>query len=73
MSALPGRRSIDSIAMLNDAITAEGHGGTAFDYLFLAMAHHKLGRTDEARMWLENGEADRRTRQSASSGSVFFR
>jgi tetratricopeptide (TPR) repeat protein len=28
-------------------------GGTAFDFFFLAMAHWKLGATDEARKWYD--------------------
>lgn len=45
-------RSNDAIACLNEAIPLEGHGGNAFDYVFLVMAHYKLGRTDEARAWM---------------------
>jgi serine/threonine protein kinase/Tfp pilus assembly protein PilF/WD40 repeat protein len=33
------------------------HGGTAFDYFFLAMAHRKLGHADEARLWYDRGLA----------------
>jgi serine/threonine-protein kinase len=29
------------------------HGGDGFDWLFLAMASHRLGKADEAAMWLD--------------------
>lgn len=34
-------------------IEQHGAGGTAWDWLFLAMCHHQLGNTDEARQWFE--------------------
>jgi tetratricopeptide (TPR) repeat protein len=41
--------SIDALAR-----SAELHkGGDGFDWFFLAMAHHKLGHSDEARKWYE--------------------
>ncbi len=36
---------------------ANPSGGSAFDWLFLAMAHQRLGRNDEARRWLERAGA----------------
>jgi tetratricopeptide (TPR) repeat protein len=30
-----------------------GDDGTVWDWLFLAMAHHQLGKTEEARKWLD--------------------
>ena len=32
-------------------------GGDAFDWLFLSMAHHRLGHRDEARKWLDKAIA----------------
>ena len=42
-----------AVQRLGDAITAHGKDGTAGDWLFLAMAHHRLGQPDEARRWLD--------------------
>jgi tetratricopeptide (TPR) repeat protein len=49
-------------------------GGNAFDWLFLAMAHHRLGHAVEARQWLDKAVAaiDRATQappDGSSSGS----
>jgi WD40 repeat protein/Flp pilus assembly protein TadD len=45
----------ESVRVLNESIQLHGKGGTALDYLFLAMAHHKLDQPDEARAWLDKG------------------
>jgi tetratricopeptide (TPR) repeat protein len=52
-----------AIQRLNEAVTMHGGGGTPSDLLFLAMAHQRLGRTEEARQaldravrWLEQAE-----------------
>jgi tetratricopeptide (TPR) repeat protein len=42
-----------AIRKLQQAMEAHPKGGTAFDFLFLAMAHQHLGHTPEARRWLE--------------------
>jgi WD40 repeat protein len=42
-----------AIQRLNEAIQAEGKGGTVRDWLFLAMAHQRLGHADEAKKWLD--------------------
>jgi WD40 repeat protein/tRNA A-37 threonylcarbamoyl transferase component Bud32 len=39
------------------AVAVHGQGGTAFDWLFLAMAHHHLGHAAEARTWLDRAAA----------------
>jgi Flp pilus assembly protein TadD len=41
-----------AIQRLNEAVQAQGQGGTAWDWLFLAMAHQRLGHADEAKQWL---------------------
>jgi Flp pilus assembly protein TadD len=41
-----------SIQRLNEAIQVHGKGGSAYDWLFLAMAHQRLGKAEEARKWL---------------------
>jgi tetratricopeptide (TPR) repeat protein len=35
----------EAIRTLDQAVALHGHGGTPFDWLFLAMAHHRLGQT----------------------------
>jgi WD40 repeat protein/tetratricopeptide (TPR) repeat protein len=42
-----------AIQRLNEAIQLHGEGGTVIDWLFLAMAHHRQGKQDEARKWLD--------------------
>jgi WD40 repeat protein/tetratricopeptide (TPR) repeat protein/tRNA A-37 threonylcarbamoyl transferase component Bud32 len=41
-----------AIQYCEEAIKAHGGGGLPFDWLILAMAHHRLGHTQEARQWL---------------------
>jgi tetratricopeptide (TPR) repeat protein len=43
----------DAVAELKTAIKLNESGGTPNDFLFLAMAHHRLGKSDEARTWLD--------------------
>jgi WD40 repeat protein/Flp pilus assembly protein TadD len=45
----------ESVRALSESIQIQGKGGTTVDYLFLAMAHHKLNQPVEARTWLEKG------------------
>jgi WD40 repeat protein/serine/threonine protein kinase/tetratricopeptide (TPR) repeat protein len=42
----------DSLRTYDDACAAHGKGGNACNWFFMAMSHHRLGRTDEARRWL---------------------
>src|SRR5262249_7327501 len=48
----------DAVAELNEAIKLNNKGGTAADFLFLAMAHHRLGQADEARQWLDRAKQE---------------
>jgi tetratricopeptide (TPR) repeat protein len=41
-----------AIEMLNQSMIAHGDGGTPQDWIFLAMAHHRLGQGDHASQWL---------------------
>jgi len=41
-----------AIETLNKGILAHGDGGIPQDWVFLAMAHHRLGQRDEASQWL---------------------
>jgi WD40 repeat protein/serine/threonine protein kinase len=47
----------EAIGSLTDSCAAHGKGGNAYDWLFLAMAHHQLERPDEARKWLTRATA----------------
>jgi hypothetical protein len=38
-------------------VALHGAGGTAYDAVFLAMAHHRLGHPAEAREWLRRAGA----------------
>nr|WP_315850942.1 tetratricopeptide repeat protein [Planctomyces sp. SH-PL62] len=62
-----GRYS-DAVRRLEESMAAEGRGGTPFDWLFLAMAHHRLGHAEEARSWLDRSV--RGIEQSADSRDV---
>jgi tetratricopeptide (TPR) repeat protein len=42
-----------AVQRLQEAIKAEGKEGTAWDWLFLAMAYQRLGKAEEARSWLD--------------------
>jgi WD40 repeat protein/tRNA A-37 threonylcarbamoyl transferase component Bud32/tetratricopeptide (TPR) repeat protein len=52
-----------AVKRLREAIQIHGKGGTAGDWVFLAMAHHRLGHGEMARKWLDRavGEIDRLT------------
>ncbi len=50
-------RFADAVRQLERAVDAQGAGGTAYDALFLAMAHRRLGHGEEARRWLRRGGA----------------
>ncbi|MFO0907398.1 MAG: tetratricopeptide repeat protein [Isosphaeraceae bacterium] len=43
----------EAIRQLDRAIQVHGAGGTQYDALFLAMTHHRLGHSDEARRWYD--------------------
>jgi tetratricopeptide (TPR) repeat protein len=45
----------EAIRQLERSVAMHGAGGTPYDALFLAMAHQRLGRRDEARQWLARG------------------
>jgi hypothetical protein len=53
----------EAIAAFQESIRVNGHGGNAFDWLFLAMAHDRLGHSKEAtaalataRDWIAHGD-----------------
>src|SRR5262249_11805126 len=53
----------EAIQRLNTSITAQNDDGVFGDWLFLAMAHHRLGHAAEARNWLDKtiqGEAKKK-------------
>ena len=43
----------DAVKRLEQAIASRDKVGIVHDFLFLAMAHQRLGHGDEARKWLE--------------------
>jgi tetratricopeptide (TPR) repeat protein len=43
----------DAVRRLEEAIKLRGKGGVPQDWLFLAMAHHRLGHAAQARKWLD--------------------
>jgi Flp pilus assembly protein TadD len=65
-------RHQDAVKVLAETIEAHGRGGTAHDWLFLAMAHHALGRTDDARLWFHKAAQwiDQAVEQQASGSPV---
>lgn len=46
-----------AIQRLNEAIRVQGKDGAPIDWIFLAMAHHKLGKKAEAGKWLAKAAA----------------
>src|SRR5262249_32601590 len=43
----------EAVKELNESIPLNGTGGTAIDFLFFAMAHHRLGKSHDARSWFD--------------------
>jgi uncharacterized protein HemY len=43
----------EAVRQVNTAIKLRGDVDTPLDWLFLAMAHHRLGHTEEAKKWLD--------------------
>jgi tetratricopeptide (TPR) repeat protein len=43
----------EAVDELNESIKLNDKGGSAFDFVVLAMAHYRLGQTEEARRWLD--------------------
>jgi hypothetical protein len=43
----------DAVRRIEEAIKRQGKGGAPQDWLFLAMAHHRLGHAPQARKWLD--------------------
>jgi tetratricopeptide (TPR) repeat protein len=46
----------DAVQRLNEAIAARGQGGVVDDWLFLALAHHRLNQSAEAQKWREKAD-----------------
>jgi WD40 repeat protein/Flp pilus assembly protein TadD len=54
-------RWAEAVEQLHKAMELHGQDGIAWDWLFLAMAHHRLGQDKEARSWMDkvvNGPGD---------------
>jgi WD40 repeat protein/Flp pilus assembly protein TadD len=58
----------EAVAKLNKAASAWKGEGSAWDWLFLAMAHHRLGDTEQARRHLD--KAVRRIDRATEAGSA---
>jgi hypothetical protein len=43
----------EAVRRLDESMQTRGDGGDARGFAFLAMAHHRLGRRDEAKRWLD--------------------
>jgi hypothetical protein len=43
----------EAITRLDESVKVSGGAGAPQDWVFLAMAHHKKGKADDARRWLE--------------------
>jgi len=43
----------DAVEQLEEAVADHWKGGTAWDWFFLAMAHHEIGNTSDAQEWLD--------------------
>ena len=56
----------EAVRQLERSVEVHGAGGTPYDALFLAMAHHQLGHADEARRWLRLGTVRRSHRHARS-------
>src|SRR5262249_39268432 len=59
------RRYNEAVRRLDEAVQAHGRGGIPEDWLFLAMAYHRLEKTAEARRWME--KAARRVDENANA------
>jgi tetratricopeptide (TPR) repeat protein len=46
-------RSEEAVRRLGEALQAHGQGGVVEDWLFLALAHQRLGHGADARQWLD--------------------
>jgi tetratricopeptide (TPR) repeat protein len=46
-------RFADAVRRIEEGIKIQGKGGVPQDWLFLAMAHHRLGHAPQARKWLD--------------------
>jgi WD40 repeat protein/tetratricopeptide (TPR) repeat protein/predicted Ser/Thr protein kinase len=51
-------RTEEAITKLQDAVSLHGKGGTAEQFFFLALAHHRLGHASEAQRWLRQARED---------------
>jgi WD40 repeat protein/serine/threonine protein kinase len=68
----------DALDWLNHAVKIHGKGGTASDFLFLAMAQHQLKNSGEANYWLERTgswleELERTRRDDPGNYYAWFR
>ncbi len=68
-------RFVVAVERLNEATEDQSQLGTinnAYNWLFLALAHHRLGHADDAREWLDKavGRIDQLTREDLGTADV---
>jgi WD40 repeat protein/serine/threonine protein kinase/tetratricopeptide (TPR) repeat protein len=65
-------RFAEAVPPLKEAIRLHSREGVVSDWLFLAMAYHRLGQADEARPWLHKAveELDRRQQAKGTSDAA---
>jgi WD40 repeat protein/tetratricopeptide (TPR) repeat protein len=67
------KRERDALGHLHEGMKLQGNGGTAMDWLFLAIANQQLGQTAEAQTWLGKAAAwiDEATRKKPNEALDF--
>jgi WD40 repeat protein/tetratricopeptide (TPR) repeat protein len=61
-----------AVHCLNEAMKEQGSGGTPADWLFLALAHHRLGQASKAKLWRDRAGSwvDSSTRDKPKDDSM---
>jgi WD40 repeat protein/tetratricopeptide (TPR) repeat protein len=63
-------RYADAIGKLEGGMDLQGSGGTAADWLFLALAHQKLNHAEEAKKWLSKAQQSRLKEENAEGENL---
>ena len=63
----------EAVETLNQAVQANSAGGTAFDFYFLAMSHHRRGQPQKAQEYYEKADGWRKRPSQATQGLTEFR
>jgi tetratricopeptide (TPR) repeat protein len=62
----------DAVARLNKAVEQQKKGGNVWTQLFLAMAHHQCGDTDNAKKWLQQADAQMKDRPDDKDAPIHW-